>query len=110
MIQTAVELFGRIDGAFNNAGVGGVHTKTHEYSIEEFDKIVSDDVHSINECIYITIDGSKCTRSVPLYEIRDTADAQTRWKRLLHCEYKFSCRSHWIQVSSLKFFTFNGIS
>ena len=38
--QTAFETFGRIDGFFNNAGVEGKLAPTHEYDVEEFDRLM----------------------------------------------------------------------
>jgi len=38
--RTAMDAWGRIDGFFNNAGIEGVLAPTHEYPIEEFDKVL----------------------------------------------------------------------
>jgi NAD(P)-dependent dehydrogenase (short-subunit alcohol dehydrogenase family) len=38
--QTAFETFGRIDGFFNNAGVEGKLAPTHEYDVDEFDRLM----------------------------------------------------------------------
>lgn len=40
-VDATVAKFGRIDGFFNNAGVEGLIAPTHEYPIEEFDRIMS---------------------------------------------------------------------
>ncbi|MBN8831272.1 MAG: SDR family NAD(P)-dependent oxidoreductase, partial [Sphingomonadales bacterium] len=40
-VEKTVARHGRIDGFFNNAGVEGLIAPTHEYPIEEFDRIVS---------------------------------------------------------------------
>lgn len=40
-VDATVQRFGRIDGFFNNAGVEGLIAPTHEYPIEEFDRIMS---------------------------------------------------------------------
>ena len=37
----AMSTFGRLDCAANCAGVGGGHASTHEYPVEEFDRIVA---------------------------------------------------------------------
>ena len=37
----AMDAFGRIDGFFNNAGIEGTLAPTHEYPVEEFDKVLT---------------------------------------------------------------------
>ena len=39
-VGAAVDTFGRIDGFFNNAGIEGKLAPTHEYDVEEFDKVL----------------------------------------------------------------------
>jgi NAD(P)-dependent dehydrogenase (short-subunit alcohol dehydrogenase family) len=39
-VHAAMGLFGRIDGFFNNAGIEGVLAPTHEYPVEEFDRVL----------------------------------------------------------------------
>lgn len=41
MIDAALATFGRIDCAFNNAGVGGGRKPTHEWSLADFNHILS---------------------------------------------------------------------
>ena len=38
--QAAMDAWGRIDGFFNNAGIEGTLAPTHEYPIEEFDRVL----------------------------------------------------------------------
>ena len=38
--KAAMDTFGRIDGFFNNAGIEGKLAPTHEYDVEEFDKVL----------------------------------------------------------------------
>jgi NAD(P)-dependent dehydrogenase (short-subunit alcohol dehydrogenase family) len=38
--QAALDAFGHVDGFFNNAGIEGVLAPTHEYPVEEFDKVL----------------------------------------------------------------------
>jgi NAD(P)-dependent dehydrogenase (short-subunit alcohol dehydrogenase family) len=38
--QAALDTFGHVDGFFNNAGIEGVLAPTHEYPVEEFDKVL----------------------------------------------------------------------
>jgi len=40
-VETTVARFGRIDGFFNNAGVEGVVTPLHDYSVAEYDRIMA---------------------------------------------------------------------
>ncbi len=50
-IDLAVAKFGRIDGAFNNAGVGGLHCKLHESSSEGFDRVVGTNLRGVFLCM-----------------------------------------------------------
>lgn len=40
MIEEVVKVFGRIDLAFNNAGIASLPMKLHEQDVDTFDKIV----------------------------------------------------------------------
>jgi NAD(P)-dependent dehydrogenase (short-subunit alcohol dehydrogenase family) len=39
-VQAAIDAFGKIDGFFNNAGIEGALAPTHEYPVEEFDRVL----------------------------------------------------------------------
>jgi len=39
-VKAAIDCFGRMDGFFNNAGIEGKLAPTHEYDVEEFDKVL----------------------------------------------------------------------
>ena len=39
-VKAAMDNFGRIDGFFNNAGIEGKLAPTHEYDVDEFDKVL----------------------------------------------------------------------
>lgn len=39
--RAAMDAFGKIDGFFNNAGIEGTLAPTHEYPIEEFDRVLT---------------------------------------------------------------------
>src|SRR5579864_9505166 len=41
MVAAAVKTFGRLDCAFNNAGIAGTQRKTADYEEDEFDKIIA---------------------------------------------------------------------
>jgi NAD(P)-dependent dehydrogenase (short-subunit alcohol dehydrogenase family) len=45
--KAALDAFGRVDGFFNNAGIEGVLAPTHEYPIDEFDKIIRVNLRSM---------------------------------------------------------------
>lgn len=45
--EAAVGTFGRIDGFFNNAGIEGQLAPTHEYDVDEFDKIIRVNLRSM---------------------------------------------------------------
>ena len=38
--QAALDAFGHVDGFFNNAGIEGTLAPTHEYPVEEFDRVL----------------------------------------------------------------------
>ena len=45
--EAAMMAFGRIDGFFNNAGIEGKLAPTHEYDVDEFDKIIRVNLRSM---------------------------------------------------------------
>jgi NAD(P)-dependent dehydrogenase (short-subunit alcohol dehydrogenase family) len=46
MLATILDRFGRIDGAFNNAGVGGTRRPLHEVELEDFDRVIRTNLRS----------------------------------------------------------------
>ncbi len=50
-IGAVVERTGRLDGAFNNAGVGGGQRLTHEASVEDFDRAYSTNLRGVFLCM-----------------------------------------------------------
>ena len=38
--EAAIDAFGQVDGFFNNAGIEGTLAPTHEYPVDEFDKVL----------------------------------------------------------------------
>lgn len=47
LINYAVTIYGRLDGLVNNAGIAADNRPVHEYSIEEFDKLMSIDLRGV---------------------------------------------------------------
>lgn len=45
--EAAMSAWGRIDGFFNNAGIEGTLAPTHEYQVDEFDKIIRVNLRSM---------------------------------------------------------------
>lgn len=41
LVQTTVETFGKVDVAVNNAGIGGDFKVTHEYPVDNWDKVIA---------------------------------------------------------------------
>ena len=41
LVQQTVDIFGKVDIAVNNAGIGGDFKITHEYSIENWDRVIA---------------------------------------------------------------------
>ncbi|WIM68248.1 glucose 1-dehydrogenase [Corynebacterium breve] len=46
-VAKAIELFGRIDGFFNNAGIEGKQNLTHEFGSEEFDRVIGVNLNGV---------------------------------------------------------------
>ena len=51
MINTTVQTYGRIDCAFNNAGVEGVREKTENYPEQAFDRVLDTNLKGMWLCI-----------------------------------------------------------
>ncbi|WP_139991495.1 SDR family NAD(P)-dependent oxidoreductase [Paenibacillus paridis] len=47
LINFAVETYGRLDGIVNNAGISAESRPTHEYSVQEFDKLTAIDLKGV---------------------------------------------------------------
>jgi len=50
-VAKAVETFGRLDCAFNNAGIGGAGKLTHEYSEEEWNRVIAINLTGVWLCM-----------------------------------------------------------
>jgi NAD(P)-dependent dehydrogenase (short-subunit alcohol dehydrogenase family) len=50
-VSKAVETFGRLDCAFNNAGIGGAGKLTHEYSESEWDRVIAINLTGVWLCM-----------------------------------------------------------
>jgi len=50
-IGTTVSAYGRLDCAFNNAGVFGVRAHVHEYPDEEFDRLIRIHLYGVFYCL-----------------------------------------------------------
>ncbi|HEY9768498.1 MAG TPA: SDR family NAD(P)-dependent oxidoreductase [Coleofasciculaceae cyanobacterium] len=55
LIQKTVESYGRIDCAFNNAGIDSPTKPVHEQSIEDFDKLMAINVRGLFLCMKFEI-------------------------------------------------------
>lgn len=51
LVAAAVKAHGRLDCAFNNAGIAGTQRKTADYDEDEFDKIVAVDLKGVWLCM-----------------------------------------------------------
>ena len=50
-VAKAVDTFGRLDCAFNNAGIGGAGKLTHEYSEEEWNRVIAVNLTGVWLCM-----------------------------------------------------------
>jgi NAD(P)-dependent dehydrogenase (short-subunit alcohol dehydrogenase family) len=51
LIKRAVEQYGRLDCAFNNAGIAGAGRLTHEYSLEEWNRVIAINLTGVWLCM-----------------------------------------------------------
>jgi NAD(P)-dependent dehydrogenase (short-subunit alcohol dehydrogenase family) len=51
MVGAAVSSYGRIDCAFNNAGIGGGFKPLHEFDLAEFDRVIAVNLTSVFLCM-----------------------------------------------------------
>jgi len=51
MLAQTLQTFGRLDCAFNNAGIGGAGRLTHEYSEEEWDRVIAVNLTGVWLCM-----------------------------------------------------------
>lgn len=51
LVRSALETYGRLDMAFNNAGIGGELHPTSDYSIEGWDKVIAIDLSGVFYCL-----------------------------------------------------------
>ena len=51
LVACAVAHYGRLDCAFNNAGIGGAGRLTHEYSLEEWNRVIAINLTGVWLCM-----------------------------------------------------------
>ena len=51
LVQLAIDKFGRLDGAFNNAGIPGPTTPMADYENADFDKVIATNLKSVWLCM-----------------------------------------------------------
>lgn len=51
LIEKTIDRFGRLDFAFNNAGIEGLSAKTHECSVENWDKVIGINLKGLWLCM-----------------------------------------------------------
>lgn len=55
MVAAAVRAYGRLDGAFNNAGVDGVLAPAADYPEDEFDRVIAINLKGVYNCMRFQI-------------------------------------------------------
>jgi A-factor type gamma-butyrolactone 1'-reductase (1S-forming) len=58
-INLTVNTFGRLDGAFNNAGVGGAHVPVHELDVDQFDRVIRTNLRGTFLCMKYELEQMK---------------------------------------------------
>lgn len=53
--KTIIDKFGRLDVAINNAGIGGIPAKTHESSLDNWDKVMAVNATGVFYCMKLQI-------------------------------------------------------
>jgi NAD(P)-dependent dehydrogenase (short-subunit alcohol dehydrogenase family) len=51
LVRRAVETFGRLDFAFNNAGIGGEQNLTADYSVESWQRVIAINLSGVFNCM-----------------------------------------------------------
>ena len=51
MVEATVAAFGRLDIAFNNAGIGGVFAKTHDYPGDDWARVIAINLTGVWHCM-----------------------------------------------------------
>jgi NAD(P)-dependent dehydrogenase (short-subunit alcohol dehydrogenase family) len=51
MVATVVEQFGRLDGAINNAGVGGAHLAVGDYTLDDWHRVMRVNLDGVFLCV-----------------------------------------------------------
>jgi len=51
LVSETVNRFGRLDAAFNNAGIGGNSAETHAYEIDDWDRVMSINLRGVFLCM-----------------------------------------------------------
>ena len=52
MVEATVAAFGRLDIAFNNAGVAGVFTNTHDYPSDDWARVIAINLTGVWHCMH----------------------------------------------------------
>jgi NAD(P)-dependent dehydrogenase (short-subunit alcohol dehydrogenase family) len=51
MVATVVEQFGRLDGAINNAGIGGAHSAVGDYTLDDWRRVMRVNLDGVFLCV-----------------------------------------------------------
>ena len=61
VVQSGLQKFGRLDFAFNNAGIGGKQSKLDELDFEDWDKVIRVNLSSVAYCMKFQVQAMKKT-------------------------------------------------
>ena len=92
MILTTVQTYGRIDCAFNNAGIEGVREKTDNYPEEAFDRVINTNLKGMWLCLKYEI------RQMMKQEL--TVSNPDKWKNKSDLSRFQGARGHIVNTSS----------
>lgn len=91
LINTTVEVYGRIDSIVNNAGIGPkVMAATHKHSLEDWDRVIAVNQTGVFYCMKLAIEKMLKTGGGSVVNIASLAGLKASGKNLSYSASKFA--------------------